>query len=112
MSNVDDKINEKYEEARNIAVEEMIRISRKILKEHRKYDECYIAMGSIFFTVKDNKNYLTNTVNLYLCYGQKAQLTFEYFKPLADLISKWDDVLKLTGEGIKFRAEGEIITDW
>jgi hypothetical protein len=38
--------------------------------------------------------------------------SFKYFKPLNDFISKWDDTLKLTGEGIRFTADGEIITDW
>ena len=117
MKRINSEISKKYEDVRKIAVDEMIRLARNILKNHKRYDECIIAMGVIYFTIKGDKNPCTNTVDLNKetmdkSFGYTYSLTYKYLKPLADFISEWDGVLKLTGEGIRFRANGEIVTDW
>ena len=113
---INNRISQKYEEARKMAVDEMIRLARVVLREHPRYDECVIAMGTIYFTLKDDISY-NNTVDLYIermnkSYGYEYVLTYQYFKPLADLLGEWNDVLKLTGEGVRFRATGELKYDW
>ncbi len=105
MKRINKQIAEQYEIARKMAVDEMIRIARKILKEHPYLDEFVIAMGTCFFTQKKSD------LNISL-YEFTGGLTYQYFKPLADLLYEWNDTLKLTGEGIRFRFEGEIITHW
>lgn len=119
MKQINKKIEKQYEMVRQIAVDEMIRLARKVLKEHPHLDECVIAMGTFFFTYKDEekRNSYHNTLDLresymgvdYSYYYRPARL---YLVPIVEFLDKWNDVFKLTGEGIRFRVEGEIITDW
>ncbi|MDR1202698.1 MAG: hypothetical protein LBL58_13880 [Tannerellaceae bacterium] len=119
MKRINRQIEKQYEIARQMAVNEMIRLARKVLKEHSHLDEFVIAMGSCFFTTKNISssgcgNGIVDLREQYMKedYSYSSKLTFKYFKPLDDFLGEWNDVFKLTGEGIRFRAEGEIITDW
>lgn len=99
MSKVNEQINRMYLDAARLAKDEMIRLARKILKEHPKYDECIIAMGEIFFTTDNDE------------IGVR-ELTYKYFQPLADFIDEWDEIFGLTGEGVRFTADGELNYKW
>lgn len=98
-----------------IALKEVERLARKVLKEHPNLDEFIMCMGSYFFTYKDktNKDHLSG-------YEQRVNKSWQYYtvdsraylKPLNNFISKWNEVLKITGEPMRFTAEGPIITDW
>ena len=108
---INNKILEKYNEARKIALDELIAQALKILNQYKEdYEECIIAMGEIYFTLKRDKypnhNFLFE--DLYC----DNELTHRYFKPLADIIERWDDLLKLTGEGIRFKANGVLRYNW
>ena len=104
---INNKILEKYNEARKIALDELISQAIKILNQYKEeYEECVIAMGSLFFTpTKNTRNYCSLTFS-------DGDLTHEYFKPLVDIIEEWDDLLKLTGEGIRFKANGTLKKNW
>lgn len=118
MKRINKKIEKQYEIARQMAVDEMIRLARKILKKYPHLDEFVIAMGTCFFTLKDKfGSVYDNHISMREQYMKKdysygTRLTYQYFKPLDEFISEWNEIFKLTGEGIRFKAEGEIITDW
>jgi hypothetical protein len=119
MKRINKQIEKQYEIARQMAVDEMIRLARKVLKEHPHLDECVIAMGTFYFTYKneEKRKAYNNTLDLQESYmGADYNYHYRparaYFVPIIEFLGEWDDVFKLTGEGIRFRAEGEIITDW
>lgn len=103
MSKVNKHINRVYLDAARLAKDEMIRLARKILKEHPKYDECIIAMGELFFTTDDDEIEVRD---------YDGELTYKYFQPLADFIDEWDEIFGLTGEGVRFTADGELNYKW
>lgn len=94
-----------YNRACEIALLEMEKLAREILRKNKTLKEFVNAMGSCFFTT-----YEGDTIDLWE-YGT-SRLTKPSFKKLADLIMEWDDYLKLTGEPMRFTATGEKITDW
>ena len=96
------EIRNLYETAAELALGEVQRLARKILAEHHCLDEFVMAMGMAIFTLKDKD---VRDANLHL--HERA-----YFKPLEDLLNEWDEVLKLTGEPMRFRATGPKITEW
>lgn len=93
-----------YQRMDEIALKEVERLPRKILKQHKHLDYFLMAMGTYF--VVDNKREIIDT------WDGKGNPTYKYFKELNDFISEWDSILKLTGNPMKFTATGEIITDW
>ena len=93
-------ISQHYQAARRLALSKLIAAARKILQDHPNLDEFILAMGVAMFTVKDNP-----LVNLHLSERK-------YFRPVERLIDEWDDYLRLTGEGIRFRARGKIVRRW
>ena len=104
---INNKILEKLNEARKVALDELIAQALKILNQYKEdYEECIIAMGSLFFTPKNNTQ-----SNCSLTFSD-GDLTHEYFKPLVDIIEEWDDLLKLTGEGVRFKADGILNYNW
>ena len=108
---INNKILEKYNEARKIALDELIAQALKILNQYKEdYEECVITMGEIYFTLKRDKYPNHNFLFEDLYFGD--ELTHRYFKPLADIIKKWDDVFKLTNEGVRFKANGVLNYNW
>jgi len=105
-------IDNHLETARDIAINEVIRMARQLMRNHKNLHEFIIAMGSYFFIDDNNDTIETTDQLMNKSYEYYTVDSFKYFKPLNDFISKWDDTLKLTGEGIRFTADGEIITDW
>jgi hypothetical protein len=104
---INNKILEKLNEARKVALDELIAQALKILNQYKEdYEECVIAMGSLFFTTTSNTR---KDGSLTFSDGD---LTHEYFKPLVDIIEEWDDLLKLTGEGVRFKADGILKYNW
>ena len=104
---INNKILEKLNEARKVALDELIAQALKILNQYKEdYEECVIAMGSLFFTTtSDTRKYGSLTFS-------DGDLTHEYFKPLVDIIKEWDDLFKLTDEGVRFKADGILKYNW
>jgi len=101
------KLDKMYHECREEALNELIRKARSVLSNNDDLDEFIMVMGSYFFTSKrmyDESNPM----------GKRGNIILDDYKPkrIENFISKWDDVLKLTGEGIRFKAKGEIVRDW
>jgi len=87
---------EHYDAACSMALEEVERYARKILKDNPDIHEFIMGMGTWDF--KSNEKWLDNED--------------PRFEPLLDLISKWDKSLYITGNPMRFTATGPKITDW
>lgn len=85
-----------YQAATDVALELIEKRARVILRKHRNLTEFLSAMGAWFFIDK-NGNTLTE---------------LEYMKPVADIYDEWDEYLKLSGEPMRFTADGPVIRDW
>lgn len=105
MEKIDKQLNEMYNKMYNIALSEVEKLARSILKKNPTLKEFVNAMGTCFFTT-----YEGDTVDLWE-YGT-SNLTRKSFKDLANFIDDWDSILKLTGESMRFTATGEKKTDW
>jgi hypothetical protein len=83
--------------------------ARAILRKHPSLHEFTMAMGTWFFTVKRSKDRS-------LLPGEHAVLHDppSYIKNsrLASFILKWDEYLKITGEPMRFTADGPVVRDW
>lgn len=83
--------------------------ARAILKKHPNLHEFVMAMGSWFFTTKRSKDRT-------LLPGEHAVLHDEpsYIKNsrLASFIAEWDEYLKITGEPMRFTADGPVVRNW
>lgn len=94
-----DEIAWHIETARVIAVKLLRERARQILREHENLGEFVMAMGTAMFTVKGP--------GIPLSVGDRR-----YFKPVLDVLDKYDSILHLTGEPMRFTADGPIVTDW
>jgi len=102
-----------YNEACKLACEKVERMARGILKRHSHLDEFIMAMGSYFFTAKNGKDDLQPiTQKMNASWDYYYVDTVAYLKPLNDFIGKWDEYLKITGEPMRFTANGPKVTDW
>lgn len=91
-----EKIQTLHSQASAIASAEVIRLARKILKANSDLEEFIMGMGTWFFSNKDGDNVSTGPE----------------FKELDDFISEWDETIRITGEPMRFTANGEIRRDW
>ena len=104
-----DKLFDKCADAALLKVEEM---ARKILKKHPHLDYFMMAMGTYFFVDKKGNTINTQEEFRTANHSYSWRYTHKYFQPLTEFIMKWDDAFKLTGNPMKFTAEGNKITDW
>jgi hypothetical protein len=98
-SSAQKQINDLYLAGRKAAVDEMIRLARHALAKHPNLKEFICAMGSVFFTAHGADEHINPEDRSYL-------------KALDNLLTDWDGVYKLSGEGIRFTATGPIVSDW
>lgn len=89
-------IQRHYQAAYDTALELIEKRARVILRKHRNLTEFLSAMGAWFFIDKNGDTFTE----------------FEYMKPVADIYDEWDEYLKLSGEPMRFTADGPIIRDW
>ncbi len=106
-------IDKYYNKASDLALKEVERLARQVLKDHPELDEFIMCMGSYFFTVKNSEeNILPYTEKMNISWNYYSEDTFPYLKPINDFIGKWDNYLKLTGEPMRFTAKGKIVKNW
>jgi len=104
-----DKIEKLLNEAYEIAEAEVIRLAQEHLAEHPELDEFVIAMGTCFFTMKEQ------VVRDNPAGGDWANdntIDVEFDSELFNFIADYDNTFGLSGMGIKFRLGGEIVRDW
>jgi hypothetical protein len=90
------KIERLHAKASEIASSEVIRLARKILRSDKTLDEFVMGMGTWFFVDRYGRSW-----------GELPQ-----FKELKDFINKWDKDIRITGEPMRFTADGDIIRNW
>lgn len=102
-----------YKMAEKIASKKVEIMARKILANHPYLNEFIMAMGSYFFTVKNSDRHINPTTQKMNASWEYYYVdTFNYLKPLNKFIHKWNDVLKITGDPMRFTAKGKKITNW
>lgn len=100
-----------YDKACELAVQEVEKEARKILREHKHLDYFIMAMGTYYFVDKKGQN--IDTQQPCKRNGHNSwDHSFKYFEKLTNLICEWDEYLKITGNAMKFTADGKVITDW
>lgn len=87
-----------YQRACDTASNFVEKFARKILIDNKNAHEFVMGMGCLTFWDKNE-----NQIELKDLIGGEA---------LEDFISKWDDTLKITGEPMRFTANGKKITNW
>ncbi len=78
--------------------------ARDILKTHKNLDEFIMAMGTWFFTRKDGENFDDGTTYTSPRYIRES--------PLVKLIRDYDRMFGITGESMRFTADGPIRRKW
>lgn len=98
----DEKDLEKaYNRARSIGLFLVEKYAREVLRDHDWLDEFVMAMGVSNFTVHEHD------------FGVSiSEATGETGSELQTLLDNWDDVLKLTGEPMRFTATGPVRREW
>ena len=97
-----------YSEAERLASAVVEKKARAILRQHPNLDEFVMAMGGWFFTKKD-KDATGYSMILHESSGDHCP---KYMTGIRNFIDEWDDVLKTTGEPMRFTANGEKVTEW
>jgi hypothetical protein len=85
--------------------------ARAILRRHPALDEFVMGMGMWFFTYKvgaRDRCGIRLTADMNRCLHEPRA----YMRPLLDILDELNDDLKLTGEPMRFTAEGPVIHDW
>ena len=86
-----------YNKARATALRLLEQKARKILRRHQNLSEFIMSMGCWGFTGKN---------------GDILHDELHYMSPVVRLLKKWDEILKLTGEPMRFTATGPVIRNW
>jgi hypothetical protein len=94
-----DTIEYHYDRARTLALFQVEKLARKILRENKNLT-CFI-MGMGIATFKSGNNQESLGLN-----------ERPYFKPLDDFMNKWDDIFHLTGTPMWLTADGTKGLPW
>lgn len=105
-------ISREYERVYKHAEKVVIAEARRIMKKHPHLVEFIMAMGTFYFVDKNNEIVDTTVSEMNASYNYVTKDSFAYFKKLNDFIGEWNEYLKLTGAGIRFKVSGKIVTDW
>ena len=95
-NNLDRDISYHYELACTLSIVKVEELARKILRGHKNLDEFIIAKGGWMYTDK-NGNDIDDK---------------PYMRELSEFIDEWDNYLKITGNPMRFTADGPVVTNW
>lgn len=80
------------------------RKARAILRNHPDLDEYVMAMGGWFFTGKDRSHDISTSSRDYIPW---------YARPFERMMDAFEEMeLKVTGEPMRFTANGPVVSDW
>lgn len=99
------RVEAAYEELCDCVEGEVRRLARKVLQENSRLTEFIKGMGTCFFKDVDG-----NSLGIDCC--EHPNYTPKEIQEVFDLINEWDDILKLTGDPVRFTADGPEITCW
>ena len=94
-------LQEAYDRARSVGLFLVEKYAREVLKDHKELKEFVMGMGTYNFWVADD---LQADFGYLGCNGCVDKLD--------QLMEDWDDVLKLTGEPMRFTADGPVRREW
>ena len=83
-----------YEKARSIGLFLVEKYARECMRLDTDFEEFVMAMGTANFWIGDESYEAGNSPEL------------------SELLLAWDDVLKLTGEPMRFTADGPVRREW
>ena len=109
--NIEQQIESQLDNAYLLACNEVERLARKILVNHKNLDMFFMASGVYLFKHKNGDNvftYVYKDINGSYC---KVD-TRKYFADLNRFIDKYDEKLGLRGTPMRFTAKGPKITNW
>jgi len=86
-----------YNTARNFALRCLETEARNVLRANPDLDEFILAMGTWTWEAKD---------------GHRVDCSEERFQSVNDILEEWDNLLGLSGEGVRFTADGPRVTHW
>ena len=92
------QIDDLYEQTSELALQLIESEARKLMRSHSNLNEFIMAMGSTFFTDK-NDDPIENWL-------------FKYMEPFNDMVNDLDDLFHITGTPMRFTANGPIETKW
>lgn len=105
MSILSELIDEHYDKAYSLAVELIESRARSLMHEYPELEEFIMAMGRASFIYKGD-DISPDELDV------KCGVKYSRSKPFADLIYKYDEMFNITGEPMRFTAEGPKVTDW
>lgn len=98
-------VKEHYQKASDAASAFVEQEARAILRKHSNLREFVMAMGGWFFTLKKadatDEHPVLNDQPRYIAKSK-----------LAHFITEWDEYLKITGEPMRFTADGPVVRNW
>lgn len=97
MKNPNKKFDKQLDTMREEALQYLKYLVYNKFKQNKTLNCFGLAMGVCFWVDLDNEVLYDHEVN---------------DKFVQEFIQEWDDVFKLTGEGIKWFRDGSVITDW
>jgi hypothetical protein len=101
-----------YNKSSDLAADVVEKMARQILREHPELNEFVMAMGTYFFTYKEGGNLDPISSKMNSSYNYVYYDTEPFLKPLNDFIGEWDSRLKITGDAMRFTADGIKVADW
>lgn len=115
MATAQDRINMYLTEATSVGLQEVERLARKALREKPELEEFIMAMGTAFFSYKEVPEPPKGCSDeVWDAYSKTKELprTEEVCTELDEFIMENDSTLKLTGEPMRFTANGPKVTEW
>lgn len=113
--NIQERIEQLYNEAHALGLQEIERLARKILNRYEDLDEFIMCMGMWFFpSEKYDVNFSSDITGVSFYIGdsdEEEEVEFD-FSELEDFITKWDRDFHFTGSSMRFTKDGEIIEHW
>lgn len=105
---INEKIQKHFDIANDLAVKEVERLARKVLKNNStELLNFTMGMGGYFFS--DTKDKI---IHIVVADNEKFMQGLEGYNELVKFIMKWDDYFRLTDTPMTFTAKGAMITDW
>lgn len=93
-----ERMSEKYEELCTLASSEVERMAREVLRKRPDIHEFVNAMGATFFVDEEGNN--------------EYPFEIEEADELNEFLMEWDHKFHISGDPMRFTAEGPKVTDW
>lgn len=101
LRKMEEHLAQQYATSSNLALQIVIKHARKILRDNPELKEFTMGMGTWFFV--DNDGHYRDYSNVRLFHDLVA---------FDDFMCRWDETFKLTGQAVRFTADGPLVTDW